>query len=331
MKKIPIFFTFDDAYAVPAAVAFYSLLNKAKDGVFYEMHVLHSDVTQESQAMLRAVVSRFQNASLTFRNTDGFLRQEWEKGNFAGHQRRSQFTLDAVMRCFAARFFPQYDKIIYSDVDIVVQDDISGLFDVDLTDKYVASFLHPFIKSNAQELSHLPSAYYEKLKDTYFGGGIWVMNLEKIRQDDLEGKMLEIIKDDSIRKRWPDQDIMNIACENKVAYIPLNYVAFPYLLDYLQKPDFVSHYSRDELFDSIINPKILHFAAFKPWNTEGPYWEEWWAIFRYLNLPKTSLITIDYKRHKNRVKKLRFAVKILSFAVVFLLIGFMADLVWILK
>lgn len=317
MKKIPIFFTFDDAYAVPAAVAFYSLLNKAKDGVFYEMHVLHSDVTQESQAMLRAVVSRFQNASLTFRNTDGFLCQEWEKGNFAGHQRRSQFTLDAVMRCFAARFFPQYDKIIYSDVDIVVQDDVSELFDIDLTDKYIASFLNPFMKSNAQELSHLPSAYYEKLKDTYFGGGIWVMNLEKIRQDDLEGKMLEIIKDDSIRKRWLDQDIMNIACENKVAYIPLNYVAFPYLLDYLQKPDFVSHYSRDELFDSIINPKILHFAAFKPWNREGPYWEEWWAIFRYLNLPRTSLITTDYARFKNRIKRLQRINKILSIALAF--------------
>ena len=331
MKTIPIFFTFDNNYAVPAAVAFYSLLNKAKDGVFYEMHVLHSDITQESQAMLRAVVSRFQNASLTFRNTDGFLRQEWEKGNFDGHQQKDQFSLDVIVRCFAARFFPQYDKIVYSDVDIVVQDDISELFDIDLTDKYLAAFLDPVLKYSTKEIEHLSPEYVEKLKDSYFGSGILVMNLQKIRQDNLEEKMIAVIRDDTIVKKFPDQDVLNIVCENKVAYLPLNYVGLPYLLGYLKRPDFVSHYSRDELYDSIINPKILHFAAFKPWNREGPYWEAWWAIFRYLNLPKTSLITIDYKRHKNRVKKLRFAVKILSFAVVFLLIGFMVNLVWILK
>lgn len=331
MKRIPVFFTFDDNYVVPAAVAFYSLLNKAKDGVFYEMHVLHSDITQESQAMLRAVVSRFENASLTFIDTGDFLLREWQKGNFDGHQRRTQFPLEVIIRCFAAKFFPQYDKIIYSDVDVVFKDDISELYDIDLTGKYLAAVRDPFLKFSKTELAHLPLKERDRLDSEYFAGGILVFNLAQIRKDNLEDEMLKVINDDTVVKKFPDQDVMNIACKGKVAYLPLNYIAFPYLLDYLQKPDFVSHYSRDELFDSIINPKILHFAAFKPWNREGPYWEEWWAIFRYLNLPKMSLITIDYKRHKNRVKKLRFAVKILSFAVVFLLIGFMVNLVWILK
>lgn len=284
MKKIPIFFTFDDAYAVPAAVAFYSLLNKAKDGVFYEMHVLHSDVTQESQAMLRAVVSRFQNASLTFRNTDGFLRQEWEKGNFDGHQQKDRFSLDVIVRCFAARFFPQYDKIIYSDVDIVVQDDISDLFDVDLTDKYLAAFLDPVLKYSTKEIEHLSPEYVEKLKDSYFGSGILVMNLQKIRQDNLEEKMIAVMRDDTIVKGFPDQDVLNIVCEKKVAYLPLNYVSLPYLPEYLKRPDFVSHYSRDELYDSLINPKIIHYAGPKPWKEKLPYDDAWWIIYHYLNL-----------------------------------------------
>ena len=40
-KEIPIFFTFDDNYVVPAAVAFYSLLTHAKENIFYKMYVLH--------------------------------------------------------------------------------------------------------------------------------------------------------------------------------------------------------------------------------------------------------------------------------------------------
>jgi len=45
MKKIPIFFTFDNNYVEPAAVSFWSLLNKANDEVYYEMYVLSSSLS----------------------------------------------------------------------------------------------------------------------------------------------------------------------------------------------------------------------------------------------------------------------------------------------
>ncbi len=48
-KEISIFFTFDDNYVVPAAVAFYSLLKHAKENIFYKMYVLHSDITEETK------------------------------------------------------------------------------------------------------------------------------------------------------------------------------------------------------------------------------------------------------------------------------------------
>ena len=62
MKKIPIFFTFNNDYSVPAAVAFYSLLNKAKQDVYYEMYVLHSDITTMNQKLLQDIVLKFKNA-----------------------------------------------------------------------------------------------------------------------------------------------------------------------------------------------------------------------------------------------------------------------------
>ena len=254
---------------MPAAVAFYSLINKAHKDIAYNMYVLHSDITDENQKILSDIVDKFINSTLEFIDTKGFLKAEWNNGNFDGHNKKNQFTCDAIVRCFAARFFPQYDKIIYSDVDIVVQDDISELFDIDLEERYFAGVKNPFIKWLPNELSHLKSEHYEKLKDSYIAGGIWVMNLKKIREDNLEQRMFEIINDETIVKRWPDQDIMNIACENKVGFLPLNYISYPYLLDVLSKNDFVSPYSRNELYDSIINPKIIHYAAVKPWKNSS--------------------------------------------------------------
>ena len=60
--QIPIFFTFDNNYVVPAAVAFYSLLHKTKDDIFYKMYVLHSNITSQKQKILYSVVEKFNNA-----------------------------------------------------------------------------------------------------------------------------------------------------------------------------------------------------------------------------------------------------------------------------
>ena len=319
MKKIPIFFTFNNDYSVPAAVAFYSLLNKAKQDVYYEMYVLHSDITTMNQKLLQDIVLKFKNAKLSFIDTEGYFDDFWINGNFAGHNTRGQFTADTIARCFGVKFFPQYDKIIYSDVDVIFMDDISELFDINLDDKYIAGVKNPFMKWSQNELSHLSKENFNMLKDSYIAGGIWVLNLKKIRDDKLEDRMIEIIKDDTIIKRWNDQDVVNIACKNKVAYIPLNYISYPYLADLLRMPDFISHYSRDEMYDSIINPKILHFAAEKPWNGTSKKAEIWFEIFDYLNLPKTRIFTPAPKSaHEIKLKKYKKLFNLFSILLIVL-------------
>ena len=262
------------------------------------MFVLHHDIPAERQQMLRDVVARKNNGSLQFIDTDGFLTGDiWENGTFNSSHFGSVFTADTVVRCFGARFFPQYDKIIYSDVDIIVTDDISGVFDIDIEKNYVAGVRSPFSLWDKNESEHLSEANRQLLKDKYIAGGIWVMNLKKIREDDLESRMMEIIKDKTIIKRFNDQDVMNIACAGNVGFIPLNYISYPYLLEFLMNPRFTSLYSRDELFDSIINPKIIHFAANKPWNSNPNYANLWWSIFFHLGLQFRKAPADTPKKH----------------------------------
>ena len=183
------------------------------------------------------------------------------------------------------------------------------------------------MKYSEFELSHLSKEHYEKFKDSYFGGGIWLLNLKKIREDNLEAKMIEIIQDKSIVKRWNDQDIMNIACDNKVKFIPLNYISYPYLHSLLIKPDFSSHYSRDELYDSIISPKIIHYAGVKPWASRDCFLAQiWWQIFDYLQLPKTSIFKDIDSADKIEAIKMRKKYKkykrLLYIFLVFYIISF---------
>ncbi len=334
MKTIPIFFTFDNNYVEPAAVAFYSLLNKAKENVYYEMYVLHSDITEEKQHLLTEIVNKKGNAKLTFTNTDGFLNEFWDNGTFNFQSSNSTFTADTIIRCFGSKFFPQYDKIIYSDVDIIVVDDISDVYDIDLTNKYIAGVKNPFTKWSEYELSHLKPEHYEMLHDKYLGGGIWVMNLKKIREDNIEQRMIEIVKDESIVKRWNDQDIMNISCGGKVGFLPLNYISYPYMIDLLSNPDFESDYSREELYDSIINPKIIHFAADKPWNSNPKYSNLWWTFFHYLGLEKTKIfkepecINYEAEKFKKKHKKYKNLFKLFLIITVILAIFLVFNLIF---
>jgi lipopolysaccharide biosynthesis glycosyltransferase len=288
-KTIPIFFTFNNDYVVPAAVAFSSLLEKAKDDIFYEMYIAHSDITEKNKMLLEKIIKKHNMSSVKFLDTKGFLIDAWKNGNFEGHNQKNQFTVDTIVRCFAASFFPDIDKIIYSDVDVVFMDDVSELIEIDLTDKYIAGVKNAFMKFDNNELSHLSEDNHLKLKDTYLAGGIWVMNLSQIRKDNLEKRMMEIISDDSIVKRWNDQDIMNIACNKKVNFLSLRYISYPYLQERINLPNFTSHYSSEELLESIEKPKILHFAGIKPWNAFPNKRKIWWDIFEQLNIQKTRI------------------------------------------
>lgn len=320
VKTIPIFFAFDNNYVEPAAVAFYSLLDHAKNNIFYEMYVLHSNITEEKQNLLTSIVNKHSNGKLTFINTNNFGDEIFKNGNFSHGHSNSVFTSDTLVRCFASRFLPNIDKIIYSDVDIVVVDDISPLYDIDITNNYVAGVKDPFSKFSPDALPHLTDEKYKEITKNYIGAGIWVMNLKKIREDNLEETMLDIATDQSIEKHWPDQDVMNIACNGKVGFIPLNYISYPYLIDFLENPEFTSDYTREELYDSIINPKIIHFAANKPWNSNPKYSNLWWTYFNYLKLEKTKIFIKKADSKDSKIKKYKKRYNILLITCILLLL-----------
>lgn len=84
MKTLPIFFSFDNNYVKPAAVAFWSLLDKVAKDVVYDMYVLHHDISEENKGLLRNIVVRNGRAKLSFIDTGDFLKDELDCGNWDG-------------------------------------------------------------------------------------------------------------------------------------------------------------------------------------------------------------------------------------------------------
>lgn len=122
---IPIMHCFDENYCLPAAVSFYSMLKYANKNYFYKLYVLHSDnISKDSQEKLKQTIAIFPNASLEFINKGGFYDDLWEKLKSKAH-----FSKDMFYKLSVASSFPQYDKMIVTDVDVLWQGDISVEFE----------------------------------------------------------------------------------------------------------------------------------------------------------------------------------------------------------
>lgn len=134
-REIPIFFTIDDAYAPFLAVALRSAIAHASPDRHYRAIILHQDLSEARGSKLKAL------------ETENFkIDLEPMCANFealddrmSNRLRCDYFTLTIYFRLFIPAMFPQYDKGIYIDSDVVLNADISELFDTDIGDNLIGA------------------------------------------------------------------------------------------------------------------------------------------------------------------------------------------------
>ena len=324
MKRLPIFFSFDDRYVTPAAVAFESLLSNARPEIFYELHVLHETISEDNQRRLEELVRRHGNAELRFIDVGAAFRKlsvNFDAQTFNLGSGNASFTKETLFRCLPIMVaeFEKYDVILYSDVDICVVDDISDIFESELGNAYVAGCRLP--KKFEAGMMHLPERY----RSNYVAGGIWLMNLRQMRLDSLHEKIIGIMRDPPFRLLWNDQDVINLACQPQVAHLSFRYCSMPRWKHELRPMGYLDeYYPSGELAEALFRPKIVHYAANKPWDgpcDDGELWQYWHSrtgfpapvplfpavanirayLFKFLKIPN-SCVRAQYRRGGLEIK-----------------------------
>lgn len=121
MDTIPILHCFDHNYVLQAGVCFHSLLSHTSPTRHYVLHVMATGLTAEDKDLLQGIVGHFRNATLVFDNPPKLDLPDLKGGNFS----KALFYKLAL-----ANLYPQYDRAIVSDVDVVYADDIALAYDV---------------------------------------------------------------------------------------------------------------------------------------------------------------------------------------------------------
>lgn len=261
-KEVAVAFISDDNYAVNTAVAITSLLKNKRNDRQYSIYFISNGVKAEKLEKIRRLEADNFKIRIVPYEFDG---TEFEKKDF-------NVSPSAIIKFSLADILGNLDKVLYLDGDLVVQRDLGELFDIQIEGKYAA-----VVRDIVQEKS-IPGIL-EKLKcdlKYYFNSGMMLMNLKKIREENIRDQLFEY-KRKGINY-FMDQDAFNVVFRGNVVYISCIYNYLITLNESLANEVINREYGigfwKQEP-DRITEAKIIHFAGIdKPWKVRLPYYTD---------------------------------------------------------
>lgn len=168
---------------------------------------------------------------------------------------------------------PNVDKILWLDCDTLIRKDLTPIFSIDMSGLYFLGgqdykwykvFGHP--------------------DDRYVCAGVLLMNLKKMREDNLERKMKDFLVRHDKDADKQDQTAINSVGYDGIRFFPPKYLTFAFPFEngigrYLRNtPD--GNYTRKQLEEAVDDSIIIHMTD-KPWKMlHTRYSIEWWKYAR---------------------------------------------------
>ncbi|WRG29937.1 glycosyltransferase family 8 protein [Helicobacter pylori] len=226
--------------------------------LFYKIHCLVDNLSLENQCKLKETLAPFSAfASVDFldisdpNNLTTTLAEPSviDKIHEAFLQlniyAKTRFSKMVMCRLFLASLFPQYDKVIMFDADTLFLNDVSESFFIPL-DGYYFGAAKDF--SSPKNLKHFQTErereprqkfslyeHYLKEKDmqiiceNHYNVGFLIVNLKLWRMDHLEERLLDLAHQKGQCVFCPEQDLLTLACYQKVLILPYIYNAHPFM------------------------------------------------------------------------------------------------------
>ena len=255
MKKtevIPIFFAVDDVYIPFLAVALQSLIDNASDKNYYSIKILYTNISEENQAKINKY--QRENVDIEFVDLNYYINKVKDK-----LYTRDYYSATTYFRLFIPDLYPQYDKVLYLDSDIVVLSDIADLYNIDMENNLVAAAPDDVIQTIKvfQEYAELVVGVTDYKR--YFNAGILLMNLDELRKFKFQDKFLYLLSKVKFSVAQ-DQDYLNRLCKGRVKLLENTWDRMPIGGDVVKREDL----------------HLIHYnLAFKPWHFEDILYKEY--------------------------------------------------------
>ena len=156
--------------------------------------------------------------------------------------------------------------------------------------------------------SYKKAEFFGAITYKYIVSGVLLINLKKMRRENITQKFVEFIDKYEDKLIQEDQTIINIVLKGRIDFLPAKFGIWNFRSKisvlqhnyYGNKTLGIKAYDEKEILDAWKNPFIIHFVRAKPWNktlkkTYIKYKKKWWKYAR---------LTDEYKKIIYSYKKL---------------------------
>ena len=262
-ELIPVVFSTDDNYIAYLDVAIASLIANASPDYAYRLIVLNTGLQPENIAKVKqnerpGVAIDFVDITPSVEHIKASLKNVYH------------FSVATYYRLFIASLFPQYDKIIYLDCDLVVLGDISQLYHVDLGENILGAAPEQFVQNTAQFRCYAEQAL-GLCPDDYVNAGVLLINLKAFRENHIEEKFIKLITQYQFDLLDPDQAYLNYLCRGKILVLPNGWNKEPMPLPCQGNKSIVHYalYKKPWQYDDVIDGEYFwHYAKRSPFHQQ---------------------------------------------------------------
>ncbi len=285
-NNISIVVASDNHYAILIAALLKSIDVNHKTSEHIDFHIIDDGIAPKFKSLLETIVDPFR-ISIKWFKSDQIIPPD-----IIVPVDGSAFPRTVYMRIFSPYVIDQNaDKLIYLDVDTIVQHDISDLWDQPLGE-YVLGAIQDIGKTVDCKWAGIPN--YKELglepKTKYFNSGVLMINTKKWRAEDISKQVISTLIQFKEHLSLPDQYGLNVVLAKK----------------WLELDPKWNWYA----INKTENPFLIHFLSIKPifksYNSQEVYKEE---FFKYLSMtPWKSYKQIsgnqrNIKKITNKIKK----------------------------
>jgi|GEM_PF-1554217 len=276
-SKINICFSSDNNYAPHVAVAILSILETSPNGKF-SFYILDGGITEEYKEKILKL-KNIKDFEIQFIKMDNENFKNCPITNYVNY-----ITISTYYRFMIPSLLSDLDKVIYLDCDIIAVDDITELWNQDISTCCMAAVPDTSNDWHRDRLN-LSRNYY------YCNAGVLLINNKRCKEHNVETRLFEYAKNPDRKITFQDQDVLNIVLKDELKYL---HIKWDVMHNALCGDDPYPYHPKQHS-EALETPYLIHFTnTRKPWNfrCENPYKR------RYMRLLKKTEFTSLWKKIK---------------------------------
>ena len=193
--------------------------------------------------------------------------------------RIDRYPISTYFRLLLPKLIPEVNRIIYLDGDTLVFKDLTKMINLEMNNNIILGFVDDSYK-NAEK--------YGIKTYKYITAGVLLMNLQKMRKENILQKFVDFIEKNKKNLIQEDQTVINIVLHGRIGLLPPKFGIW----DFKNKKKILNHnhykkknlgiqaYNDREILKGWRHPSIIHFVFGKPWKKvfkkNAFFNKKWW-------------------------------------------------------